>query len=102
MEQILECVPEVSSEPLDILTRGYVPAQIMYTAVQFDVFSHFTEPGLGEEVVGKLGLSPVLGAKFFNALVAIGLLEKTAEDISIPRWLRLIWFPTSHITRDIL
>ena len=76
MEQILECVPEVSSDPLDILTRGYVPALIMYTAVQFDVFSHFTEPGLEEEVVGKLGLSPVLGAKFFNALVAIGLLEK--------------------------
>lgn len=75
MQRLSEQTPEPGYELLADMARGHELAQLLFTAVEFHIFSLLTEPKTPEQVAGILKTDPVVTAKFMHALAAAGLLE---------------------------
>jgi len=77
MERIEE--PRVDSKPIDEITRGYQLAQVLFTAMNYDLFTHLKEGKTAEELAQELKTDFSITRKFMNALVSLRLISKKAE-----------------------
>lgn len=77
MKSISEMVPEIASETLDKMARGYELSQLLFTASEYDLFTLLTEEKNAQQVSEELKTDPVMTEKFLNALTAAGLLVKS-------------------------
>ena len=80
--EMLDAVPEVSSEPLGTMASGYQISQILFTAVEYDIFTLLKEPRTGQQISVEIKTDPYLTEKFLNALVALQLLSKMDDRYS--------------------
>lgn len=69
-------LPGISSEPLDRMARGYEISQILFTAIEYDIFSLLKEPKTAKQVSEEIGTDPWLTEKFLDSLTALELLLK--------------------------
>lgn len=76
MNKIINYFPKVSSEPLNEMARGYEISQILFLALDYDIFSLLQEPKTANYVSKMIKSNPYLTEKFLNALVALKLLSK--------------------------
>ncbi len=74
--KLIDMMPEVSSDLIDNMSKGNELAQILLTAVRYDIFSLTIEPAAVGEVALKLNVAPDLTEKFLNVLTALKLLTK--------------------------
>lgn len=79
---IIDRVPEVHSKYLNELSRGYDEAQILFTAVEYDIFSLLEEQKSAEEISREIKTDLKLTEKFLNVLTALNLLHKTGNRYS--------------------
>lgn len=75
-EKRLVDLPEISSQPLDAMARGFETSQILFTAVEYDLFSLLKEPKTAGQISNEVKIDRQLTEKFLNSLVALGLLSK--------------------------
>lgn len=73
---IMDMKPQVSSDLIDSMVKGYEISQILFTAVNHDIFSLLGKPLTAEETADIINAEPVIMEKFLNALVALNLLVK--------------------------
>ncbi|MFI0740471.1 methyltransferase [Streptomyces sp. NPDC021100] len=76
----LESAPRGGSGALDSILRialGFQASKVLFTAVRFGVFTELAEaPLTAAELRARLGLHPRAARDFFDALVALGLLDR--------------------------
>jgi 8-O-methyltransferase len=69
-----------SSQPIMMLINGFIRSRVTLSAVELDVFTALSDARLTcEELRERLGLHPRGAADFFDALVAMELLERDEE-----------------------
>ncbi len=76
--------PNTPLSPEHILQTGFAfwPAKTLLTAVELGLFTELAKHPLGLlELRNRLGLHPRSAQDFFDALVALGFLERSAEGI---------------------
>jgi len=76
MQSIGELMPEIPSEPLDKMARGYEISQLLFTAIEYDLFTMLAEEKTAHEISKEIETDPVMTEKFLNGLTAVGLLAK--------------------------
>ncbi len=69
--------PQIDSKSIDEMAKGYQSAQVLYTAMDYDVFSLLEKPKTAKEVSEEIGTDFGLTNKFLDALAALQLLSKT-------------------------
>lgn len=67
----------MTSEQLDATLRAFQESRILLTALELDVFTALREGATADQVAARLGVVPRALAALLNALVAMGLLEKS-------------------------
>jgi len=77
MKSIGEMIPEIASETLDKMARGYELSQLLFTACEYGLFTLLTEEKEARQVSQELKTDPAMTEKFLNALTAAGLLIKS-------------------------
>jgi hypothetical protein len=77
--------PELSAPTPENIFRvgsGFWSAKTLLSAVELDVFTHLAQqPGNVEELRARIGLHPRSARDFFDALVALGFLERDANGV---------------------
>ena len=76
MQSIGDFIPEIPSDPLDKMARGYEVSQLLFTACEYDLFTLLAEEKTAHEVSQEIKTDPIMTEKFLNALTAVGLLAK--------------------------
>ena len=74
--KVLDTIPEISSEPLDMVGQGCEAVHILFTAFAFNLFNLLEEPKTAKQISEELETQSYLTEKFLNALVALQLLSK--------------------------
>ncbi|MEW6104508.1 MAG: methyltransferase dimerization domain-containing protein [bacterium] len=74
--KIADRIPEVSLEPIERMARGHEISQILFTAIEYDIFTLLTEPKTAVQISKEIRTDLHLTEKFLNALVALQLLLK--------------------------
>ena len=69
--------PQIDSKSIDEMAKGHQAAQVLYTAMDYDVFSLLEKPRTAKEVSEEIGTDFGLTNKFLDALAALQLLSKT-------------------------
>jgi len=77
MKSIGEVVPEIASDALDKMARGYELSQLLFTACEYDLFTLLKEEKKAQQISRELDTDPEITEKFLNALTAVGLLAKS-------------------------
>jgi SAM-dependent methyltransferase/DNA-binding CsgD family transcriptional regulator len=67
----------MTSEQLDATLRAFQESRILLTAVELDVFTAIGDGATAQQSAERLGADPRALTALLNALVSIGLLEKT-------------------------
>jgi SAM-dependent methyltransferase len=83
VERIGIALPEIGSEHLNRMARGYQISQILFTAIEYDVFTLLSEPKTATHISTEIKTDPKLTEKFLNALVALRLLSKSGDKYAI-------------------
>jgi len=76
---ILNALPEISSEPLTKITKGYQLSQIVFTAIDYDIFDLLKDPKTAQQISEEIKTDPVITEKFLDVLVALAVLSKTDD-----------------------
>lgn len=68
--------PQVDIDPLYEITQGLEKGLLLFTAMEYDIFTCLKTPKTAENISAELGIDSKFSIKFLNSLVAIGLLTK--------------------------
>jgi len=79
LKKLIDNLPQISSEPLDRMAEGYRISQVLFTAIDYDIFTLLEKSKTAEQVSNQLKTNPNLTEKFLNALVALKLLSKDSN-----------------------
>ena len=72
----------LDQDAISRLSTSFAEARLLQTAVELGVFEFLAHrPATRAQLGSELGLHPRLGRDFFNSLVALGLLERTDDDL---------------------
>ena len=69
--------PEIDAKLIDDMAKGYQAAQVLFTAVDYDLFTLLEQPKTAKDISEEIGTDFELTNKFLNALVALKLLSET-------------------------
>lgn len=69
-------LPGISSEPLDTIVSGSEISQVLFTAIENDIFSSLQEMKKAEQLSQEIKTDPWLTERLLNCLVAMRLLLK--------------------------
>lgn len=73
----LGVMPKISSEPIHRMASSYQLSQVLFTAVNYDIFTLLSgESKTAEQVASEIGTDFRITEKLLNALVALQLLTK--------------------------
>ncbi len=78
----------VLPDELDALLRGFQPARALLSALELDLFSAVGDGADAGEIASKIGADPRATELLSNALVALGLLEKSDGRFRNGDWAR--------------
>lgn len=76
---ILNALPEISSEPLTEIAKGYQLSQMLFTAIDYNTFDLLKDPKTAQQISEEIKTNPLLTEKFLDVLVALALLSKTDD-----------------------
>jgi len=71
-------IPEPQSDPklIDEMAKGYQAAQVLYTAMHYDVFTLLEKPKTAKDLAEEIGTDFEITDKFLDALVALKLISE--------------------------
>lgn len=76
-------IPKISSEPIHRMASSYQLSQVLFTAVNYDIFTILSEESkTAKQIAGEIGTDFRLTEKLLNALVALQLLTMVSEKYS--------------------
>ena len=68
--------PKIDPRPIDDMAKCYQASQVLYTAIEYDIFSLLEEPKTAKEVSEEIDTDFELTNKFLDALAALQLLSE--------------------------
>ena len=69
--------PQIEPKLIDEIAKGYQAAQVLYTAINYDVFTLLEKPKTAKDIAEEIGTDFEITNKFLNALVALKLISET-------------------------
>ena len=80
---ILEFKPRIDAKLIDDMAKAYQAAQVLFTAIDYDIFTLLKKPKTAREISDEMGTDFEITKKFLNALVALNLLSETDGKYTI-------------------
>lgn len=68
--------PQIDAKLIDEIAKGYQAAQVLYTAVNYDIFTLLEKPKTAKEVSEEIGTDFEITNKFLDALAALKLISE--------------------------
>ena len=73
---ISELKPQIDAKLIDEIAKGYQASQVLYTAVDYNIFTLLEKPKTAKEVAEEIGTDFEITNKFLDALAALKLISE--------------------------
>ena len=73
---IPELKPQIDAKLIDEMAKGYQAAQVLYTAIDYNIFTLLEKPKTAKEVSDEIGTDFEITNKFLDALAALKLISE--------------------------
>ena len=73
---IPELKPQIDAKLIDEIAKGYQAAQVLYTAIDYNIFTLLEKPKTAKEVSDEIGTDFEITNKFLDALAALKLISE--------------------------
>ena len=74
--------PQIDSKLIDDMAKGYQITQVLYTAMDYNIFTLLEKPKTAKEVSDEIGTDFEITNKFLDALVALKLISEVDSKYS--------------------